>query len=455
MRRAAALCIVLLSGCATTPNDEPRPLAVVDVVRDGETWTADFHFARDEQGWWFGRSGLTRPGGKPWRPDYWTVLTPGVRIERRDGKDMFVAANGPVPRRVRVGFRPAGVDLQADYDPALIFTDRSVALFGGAFVAEPLSLFSGQRGPADARVSFRDETGRVLHRGTRKRSAVLTGAADDYVLFGRAETLQTPDLSAVIDPALPAWLKDELLTFAPRMLAFYTERFGAPAGEGKPTIMASWAGPTPQMISQGGSVLPGLVTMRFEGVGLMTRNIPALERSQWFVAHEAAHFWLGQTVSQESTREAWIDEGGASLLAYRAVQQLHPDRRINFQEDWIDCLALAKAQPINTAWRRQAHRTYYACGALFGMIAEAAAKRSGGDFFSFWRGLIDANRGGDGLVTRAEWLAEITRLSGDPSLAADIDRMITIGVADPEASLRSLFARAGVPAPPPSIVTEK
>lgn len=425
-----------------------RPLASVEVLRDRDTWTADFRFSRDEQGWWFGRSALTRRGGKPWRPDSWTVLTPGVRIDRRDGKDMFVAANGPVPRHVRVRFRPAGVDLVADYDPALLLTDGSVALFGGAFSPEPLSLFSGQPGPPDVRITFRDRAGRVLHRGSRKPAATLTGEAEDYVLFGPAKPLETPFLSAVIDPALPAWFRDELFTFTPRIFAFYTARLDTPAGEGKPTVMVSWAGPTPGTISQGGSVLPGLITMRLEGSGLMTRNAAALEQAQSFIAHEAAHFWLGNTVSQESTREAWIDEGGASLLAYRAVQELYPERSINFFADWQDCLKLAKDRPINTAWQRHSHRAYYTCGALFGMVAEAAAKRQGGNFFSFWRGLIEANRGGDGRVTRGEWLAEVTRLSGDPSLAADMDRMITVGVPDPEATFRSLFARAGVSAPP-------
>lgn len=448
MRAAAALGLSLLSACATSARREAPALVGVYVVRNGDNWTADFRFARDEEGWWFKRSALTRRGRKPWRPDSWTVLTPGVRLDQRGDKDMFVADNGPVPRRVRVSFRPAGVDLQADYDPALVFTDKSVALFAGAFAAEPLSRFTAPKAVPDARITFRDKAGPVLHRGVRKREATLTGEADDYVLFGGARTLQTPHLSAVIDPGLPAWFREELLSFAPRMLGYYTERLGKPAGEGKPTVMVSWAGPTPKLISLGGSVLPGLVTMRLEGIGLAARNPVALEQAQSLIAHETAHFWLGNTVSQESTKEAWIDEGGASLLAYRALQEIDPNRHASFDEDWADCLKHAKGQAINTAWQRQAHRAYYACGMLFGMVAEAVTKKAGGHFFSFWRGLIKANLGGDGRVTRVEWLAEVTRISGDASLAADIDRMITVGVPDPEATLRSLFARTGIPAPP-------
>lgn len=444
--------VLLLAACLSAPRSTTPPALVdVRVVRAGDTWTADFDFARDEPVWFFDRSALTRRGGKPWREESWRVLTPGVRLVRRDDKDVLVATNnGPVPRRVRVEFEPLGVDLQADYDAALVMTDGSVALFAGAFAAEPLGAIAKPSGEPDVRVSFRDRRGKVLHRGVRSSSATLTGAAMDYVLFGPARSVETAQLSTVIDPGVPAWFRDELLAFTPRASAFYADRLGPPGGAGKPTIMASWAGPTPKMISTGGSVLPGLITMRLEGVGLLTRNANALTRTRWFIAHEAAHFWLGETVSQESTAEAWIDEGGASLLAYRLMEQLDPATPVNYFEEWTDCLRLAKDQPINTAWRRQAHRAYYACGVMFGMVAERVAMRKGGSFFTFWRSLIDANRGGDGLVTRAEWLSEVTRLSSDPSLAADMDRIIRVGVPEPEKLFRDLFARAGVPAPPPA-----
>ena len=49
------------------------------------------------------------------------------------------------------------------------------------------------------------------------------------------------------------------------------------------------------------------------------------------------------------------------------------------------------------------------------------------------------------LATRAEWLDALSRVSGDPSLAQTIDRMLDQGAADPAAEIASLFRRAGVP----------
>ena len=83
--------------------------------------------------------------------------------------------------------------------------------------------------------------------------------------------------------------------------------------------------------------------------------------------------------------------------------------------------------------------------AVFAMTAEGAQKRrDGGDWFGFLRPLLDANRR-DGVLSRAEWLNALTRVSGDPTLAADIGRMLDQGAADPAAEIASLFRRAGVP----------
>jgi len=50
------------------------------------------------------------------------------------------------------------------------------------------------------------------------------------------------------------------------------------------------------MTSMGGSVLPGLIVMSFEGRGVTSPQPEIVERSRWFIGHEGAHFWLGQTV---------------------------------------------------------------------------------------------------------------------------------------------------------------
>ena len=82
---------------------------------------------------------------------------------------------------------------------------------------------------------------------------------------------------------------------------------------------------------------------------------------------------------------------------------------------------------------------------VFALVAEAAQNRRapGGGIGGFWRGLIEANRK-DGVVSQADWLAMLTQVSRDPTLARDIRRLAERGSAEPRRDIASLFRRAGV-----------
>ncbi|MDB5420470.1 MAG: hypothetical protein JWR59_417, partial [Brevundimonas sp.] len=274
-----------------------------DVVRDGEAWTVTYELNEDAPVWAFQRSALLRVGRNPWRPAWWSVQTPGVVLERQGRYDVLRSLDGgPVPREVRILMHPQAGDLEADYDPALIFSDGAGALYSGQFDVFPLgSVAQAQALPLDlngvdlpgsgpARVSWSDRAGPVLFKGERVDRPEAVDA-DTYVLFGDARTRQGAGVTTVIDPALPGWLGEELAGFTPRVMDFYARRMGDAQGE-PPTLMVSWTGPTRHLSSMGGSVLPGLISMNFEGEGVMNPDAAALSRARWFIGHESAHFWL-------------------------------------------------------------------------------------------------------------------------------------------------------------------
>lgn len=454
---AACATAALLTGCATAsaPREAERLVPLMTVSRDGQRWTADFVLPSDSPTWVFARSALARESGRPWRPGQWTVETPGVVLERRGYFDILRAANGgPVPRDIRIRMTPKAEDLQADYDPALIFTDGSAALFSGQFnvfpmaspaevEALPMDLNEVEIDIETPRITWRDRAGPVLLQG--ERQANPTSEQDQiYVLFGRADLVDSPGLATVLDPGLPAWMGDEIKSFAPRIAAYYAQRLG-PGETDKPTVMVSWNGPTPQLRSMGGSVLPGLILLTFEGDSVVNPSTEMRDHARWFIGHESAHFWLGQTVRYEFTREAWITEGGADLMAVRAQAVLSPtyDVRTALQEEVDDCTTLA-VKPVASANQRGEHRAYYACGAVFALAAEAAQKRAtGGDWFDFLKGLIDANRE-DGKVNRAEWLEALLQVTGDPDIRREIETLLDEGAADPAPLIARLFDRTGV-----------
>jgi hypothetical protein len=427
------------------------PQVRVEVSRNGAEFIADFQFDRGIEAWVFPRSGVTRESGEPWRPRSWTVETPGVKLKRIGHYDAFVADRGEVPKRVRVRLKPFSVDLRADYDSALEFTDDSVALFVAQFETFPMdseravrafpSDLNNQLVPhADLVYVFRDAAGPVMLDG-RRAAVATTTKSDTYAFFGATRPLETPYLVALLDPALPAWIRDSLSSAVPTLLSRYTQELGA-LPEFKPTLLVSWGGATPRIVSRGGSVLRGMIAMNYEGEGVLTETTEQRNQGLWFIAHEAAHFWIGQTAGYEFARDAWITEGGADLLAMRAVAEIEPtyDPRRALDEAIADCARLTKRRGVESARDRNEHRAYYACGAVFGLVAEAGSGRS---FYKFARRLLDENRR-DGIISRAEWLAALDAATRKPALSRDILRLLERGAADPPEFLAELLAKAGV-----------
>lgn len=427
----------------------------VTVTRDGDRWTADYVLPSDAPVWAFIRSALDIDGRGSWRPGQWTIETPGVVMERQGRLDVLRAAGGgSVPRRIRIAMRPASQNLQADYNPAIVFSDGSAALYSGHFDVFPLASVEAARAlpedlneaefeSADAVIRWRDTAGPVLINGERQAEATSAGQGI-YVLFGQMALVDSPRLATVIDPQVPGWISAEIAGFAPRMAEYYARHLG-PGQTDKPTIMVGWDGPTPGMTSMGGSVLPGLIIMAFQGTGVMEPSKEMSDRARWFIGHESAHFWLGQTVRYAARRDAWIMEGGADLSAIRASAVLDPtfDTMKELQKEVDDCVRLAD-EPVVSAAQRGEHRANYACGAVFAMAAESAQKRAtGGDWFDFLKPLIDANRE-DGVLTREEWLKALLQVSGDPDIGREIDALLDTGAPDPPVLIARLFDRTGV-----------
>jgi hypothetical protein len=460
----AALMLLTASCAVAAPAAAPPAQGVIagpvqaSVLRDGDRWTVDYRFNADAPVWAFQRSALLRVGRNPWRPAWWSVETPGVVLERQGRYDVLRRLDGgPVPREVSIVMHPRAGDLEADYDPALIFTDGTVALYSGQFDVIPLpSVAAAQALPLDlngvdlpnsdpAEVRWHDAAGPVLFKGERLDAPTAIDA-DTYVLFGDARIRQGSGVTTVIDPGLPRWLGDELGQFTPHVMGFYERRLGASKG-GSPTLMVSWTGPTEHLSSMGGSVLPGLISMNFEGEGVLDPDPAALSRAHWFIGHESAHFWLGSNgLKYQFARDAWITEGGADLMAVRAIKAIDPtyDARAELQREVDDCVRLAAGKAIATAGERGDNRAYYACGAVWSMALEAVrTRRDGGDFLDV---VADFQRdfGDDGTLTREEWLTALTRTARDPSLRISIEQMLDQGVADPTVPIGRLFDRTGV-----------
>lgn len=456
-RLAAVAALTLLAACASTPAEPRADGVTARVEQSGGTWTARLDLDRDAPVWAFVRSALLRETRQPWRPARWTVRTPGVTLERIGDYDVLRSLDGgPVPRRIDIVLTHGSGDLEADYQPTLMFSDGTRALFSEQFNLVPLpSLEAARALPRDLNgldlpggptaVTWRDRDGLVMVGGRRQREAT-TREADTYVLFGAARVVGGEGVAAVVDPNLPVWLGEHLRGFTPRVMAHYRERLG-PAGDDTPTLMVAWNGPRAGLTSMGGSVLPGLIVMSFEGEGVLAPSPPVLQRARWFIGHEAAHFWLGSDgLRYAFAREAWITEGGADLMAIRAMGAVEPDFDVaaELQREADECVPLMTAG-VESAPERGEHRAHYACGALFWLALESWSLRAGeGDMLALVR-RFDGQQT-DGVLSRADWLAELTRLSGSDAAAIQVARWLDQGASAPASELAAFLRAAGVAA---------
>lgn len=449
MRALLFLMALLL---ASTAAAQRAPLSSVNVERNGANWSADYRLGVKAPVWIFTKSILPRESRTSWRLGSVKVLTPGVRLERLGHYDALVASNGYLPPRVRLSFTPYFKDIEAGYDPAIALGDDVIALYTDAFKLIPMESRAGVlTAPRDedslpasghpTRMTFRDRAGPVLFKGKKVRSAT-TDRGESYVVFGPAQLHNGAAMSTIVDPRLPTWMGDYLKAEFPKVIAYY-QRLMGPAPVGNATLMASWQGPTKGMVSLGGSVLPGLVTMVFEGEGVTSPGPRISDNARWFIAHEASHFWLGQAVSYSHPSESWITEGGADLLAIRATKAFDPayDTRSRFTDARKECARFLKNGGVASAYERAGDfRAYYACGTIIALAAEQA---SGGSFADFVKALI-ARHGAKGTVTRAQWLALMEERAPGRGLSAAMGELLDMRQADPEAALDRFISAARI-----------
>lgn len=445
MRGLLAALLLALAAAPAVARSEAPVEAVVE--RSGQGFVARFTFPLDAPAWAFWRSAAAVADGKPWRPRSWTVLTPGVRLERRGRFDALVGIGGrPVPRRVAVRIVPFTGELAADYVSALLLGGRGVALFDGHFatfsVADAAALERFGIEPPDHEIG--DPGTRVRFGGGGRRFRLAGDVAGyragmssgTYGLYDVPRATVAGGIATVIDSETPVWLADHIARFTPRALGVLQGRLG-PSGISEPTVLAAWEGATRNGASLNGGTLKGLILMRLEGKAALRPNTDLRDMTRWFIAHEASHFWLGQAVSYATSKDSWIMEGGADLLAARTVQQLDPAYRptVFLNQAIRDC-AKAAGKPVALAPERGEHRTTYACGTVFALVAE---KASGGDFYAFVRRLIAANRAKT-MVASGDWLREL----GSPVQAAAIDGLLEKGASDPKLAIAGLLRGAGI-----------
>lgn len=425
--RLAGLILALLAPVVTATD---APVASVEIRAQGRALTAEYRLPQA-----VARLPLRRAYSEKLRQQVWRVTTAGVRLEGN-----ALVADKPF-KRVALRAEAPSEATPKDYPPLLAFSDGGVAVFTGLFDA----------GGEGDRTRYRFVPARkqrvVLAGHAHERAAEWTseGRGDGtYAYFGASPLVPSGAGLAVLDGALPAWIRAEADTQFPRLVAYYQQRFGV-AAPFVPFVLFAYDGARADAADLQGSVLPGVLVIRLDGARWADATDELRERLRWMLAHEAAHFW--NLDNREAQGAAWMHEGSADAFAWRALAALGLtdaasvlaayDRALN------ECLFEIGDDSIVAAEKDGRFGLAYRCGLVLALYSEAALRRHdpAADLFSFWRALL-AQAGADGY-TQGLYVATLAHAATDPRAGAYVARLAGERFDDP-AGLAAAFARVGV-----------
>jgi hypothetical protein len=424
--RVAALVLALLAPAAFAAD---APIATVEIRAQGDALAAEYRLPAAVS-----RLPLRREYSAELRRKIWRIKTPGVRLEGS-------ALVGEKPfKRVELAATPPAERTPKDYPPMLTFSDGGVAVYTGLFDAGT----EGQR----TRYRFVPARGErvVLAGRAHARAVEWTGEPQGegtYAYFGASGLVPSGAGLAVLDGALPPWVREEVDTQFPRLVSYYEQRFGRPAPF-VPFVLFAYGDAGVDVANSQGSVLPGVLVMRLDGAR-WTDAAANRDSLRWTLAHEAAHFW--NLDNRDAQGAAWMHEGSADAFAWRALDDLGlagageaaaaHDRALN------ECLFEIGGDAVVAAEKDGRFGLAYRCGLVLARYTEAALRRRdpAADLFTFWRALLD--QAGAGGYTQGLYVATLAHAAADPRAGAHVARLAGERFDGP-AELAAAFARVGV-----------
>jgi hypothetical protein len=380
----------------------------------------------------------------------WSLETPGLQLVLNDSLDRIDAA-GRTFERVAVRFGSDPTKHEREYILTPGFSDGSEGLYTGLlYVAAERN---GQRLAAPTVLHIRPAAGeRVLIHGEVSDSA--TGWRDDrgagtYAYFGAIEPTTSPRVLAIVDPGLPAHLREMFESQLPALFDHFSERLGY-ALERRPLILIGFTPSDRAGLSSHGDVLPGLIRFGFEGRGWRDDSDEVRRRAFYLLAHEAAHLWNGELFeSSESGVAPWMHEGSAEAFAWLAMREfgvLDDAGLLATVEDALnECLFLTRGMAWGAPEAMRRPRVPYACGGALNMIMHAGLAGRGG-LYAFWGALFSAADSAGGEYDAAMFQRVLASSAGDGAIHEVVRSLLTDSLASESHRLVAELGRAGVQA---------
>ena len=192
------------------------------------------------------------------------------------------------------------------------------------------------------------------------------------VFVGQLKPIHNSRFSAVIDPALPSAIVENLSAFLPKAMEVLANQLKANSKH--PMLFASYGPTDEEEYGRQGGVLPNQIFMHWYGKITPINQYELL----WFYAHEAVHVYQDIAAAKIAEKDAWIHEGHAEYLASKLLEQFLPESksyilsRLNQAE--AECKQMLKTTSLDVLAENGEYQALYYCGLQFYQLAERYSK---------------------------------------------------------------------------------
>lgn len=438
--RVAGFVLLLVATPFATAN--PRPLTAQVTLsahiaaKAQPAVDADYRLSRPVQKLDFSRT------ARGLREKMWTLDTPGIAF--RD--DSIVSTNNHPFSHFKFHVSPYTRLVNLNYAPAVVFADRSLALFTGYFN------IAGDSPNTSFRFTNHDSPVLVYGQPVAGISAKIRFHNDgSFVYFGKLKPVKTQNSILILDPSLPQWIAKALTADIPDIIAFYSRQLHSNLPR-RTFILFTWMDRQQQGgTSYKGDSLDDNISFTVSGAEWATADAENRESLARLIAHELAHQWNAHLfLPQDWTANGgnWLPEGQAEFSANQTAYHFgwlgKQDLLRNYTTDINNCLLAPDDKPVSQQnWNNNA---IYGCGVTFNLLAEAALQKHVPkySFFDLWHAIYtDAGRNHH-QYSAATYLNNLRRMSGDAGLADAIDTVSTKSAIHKNQLLLSALQRLGV-----------
>jgi hypothetical protein len=448
--------------CQPANNDEPLDIVTTDAsvseapvsltLTDGEggPWRLDVR-STSSAPLIFSRS----------RGDYrstsYTPLNDSARLERIGGFDTIVFADAA--QDASFTFKPYSGNIRAGSTPFIPFSDGGVALDFGQFeliavedvaavaaLDGRLSNWTGEQNPIPLTVNS-DRP--MLINGERKAGTAnfYADGTSNYLYLGDSDVMNGDNLVGVIDPGLPAWIRDDFDKTLGVIFSELETRFGYGLPN-RATVLFAYRGDELQGFSNKGSALPGnLLALEVAGTALQQPSDEIADHFHFFFAHEAVHLFQAASGKRLGNQNSsWIHEGQANAIAYRLLVEQDMQSRTAYEvrlaEAFNRCATELEGRAL-TETLFTGRIGAYDCGEVIAVASDAAMPDH--NLFDLWAEMVAVGDDPERYVAD-DYFAALESLGVEKDVVAQLKDLTQETVSDADATLRQILAAAGLDA---------